>query len=69
MAVEREVFYSVRCDGCRCLLEDYTGELARLTYARKIAEDLAEQNGFVQISPKKWYCPESYKKLHASDRS
>ncbi len=69
MAVEREVFYSVRCDLCRCLLEDYTGELARLTYARKIAEDLAEQNGFVQISPKKWYCPECYKKLHVSNRS
>lgn len=61
--VEKTVFYSVRCDGCSCLLEDYAGELARLTYAREIAENTAKQNGFVQISPKKWYCPECAKKL------
>ncbi len=41
--VERTVFYSVRCDGCNCLLEDYTGELARLTYKREIAENAAKR--------------------------
>lgn len=61
--IEKTVFYSVRCDGCKCLLEDYTGELARLTYTREIAENTAKRNGFVQISPKKWYCPECAKKL------
>lgn len=62
MAVEKVVFYSVRCDKCNCLLEDYTGELARLIYTRDAAEKLAKTNGFVQISPRKWICPECVKK-------
>lgn len=68
MRDEREIFYSVRCDGCHCLLEDYTGELARLTYARGIAENVAKRNGFVQISPRKWYCPECARTNETEER-
>lgn len=62
MPVERNVFYSVCCDKCHCLLEDYTGELARVTWNKGIAENIARENGFVQISPRKWLCPECEKK-------
>lgn len=58
MALEKMIFYTVRCDACKCLLEDYTGELARITYTRGNAENMAKQNGFIQISAKKWHCPE-----------
>ncbi len=81
MAIEKEVFYSVRCDRCYRRLEDYTGEIARLTYARKIAKQIAKQSGFVQISQrawiwgfiqigisKKWLCPECAKKLQTFEK-
>ena len=41
MAVERVIFYSVRCDKCNSLLEDYAGELARRTHKRALAENEA----------------------------
>lgn len=63
MAVERVIFYSVRCDKCNNLLEDYTGELARRTHKRALAENEAKLNGFIQISPRKWLCPECAKEL------
>lgn len=63
MAVERVIFYSVRCDKCNSLLEDYTGELARRTHKRALAENKAKLNGFIQISPRKWLCPECAKEL------
>lgn len=63
MPVERNVFYSVCCDKCHSLLEDYTGELAGVTKKRSVAENIARENGFVQISPRKWICPECAKKI------
>lgn len=50
MAVEKVNFYTVRCDKCHCLLEDYTGELARITWDKSIAENMARENGFLQSS-------------------
>lgn len=63
MAVEKVSFYTVRCDKCNCLLEDYTGELARITWNKAIAESIAKENGFIQISPRKWLCSSCVKTL------
>ncbi len=58
MGVVKVTFYSVECNRCKCLLEDYSGELARLTYDRKIAERTAEEYGFLRIGKNTWLCPE-----------
>lgn len=57
MGVEISSFYTVRCNKCKCLLEDYTGDLGRLTTKRYMAEELAVENGFTRIGKNTWLCP------------
>lgn len=48
--------YSVQCDYCKCLLEDYTGELVGITECKKMAVALAREKGWVR-NGKLWACP------------
>lgn len=58
MGLERVTFYTIRCNKCSSLLEDWTGEIGRLTKDnRKLAEELAEEQGFKKISANTWICP------------
>lgn len=63
MGIVKVSFYSVECNHCKCLLEDYTGELARVTQKRKLAEIIAKENGFVQTGKNTWFCPNCAKKI------
>lgn len=67
MSVEKVSFYTVICDFCKCPLEDFTGELARITETKEEAKRIAVKNGFC-YSNKKWYCPECAKKLCVSNK-
>lgn len=71
MSLVKKICYTIECDAAShdslCnKLEDYIGALDGLTTSPSIAEDLAKKQGFVQISPRKWICPECAKKLHRS---
>lgn len=47
MGVDRIVFYSVSCDKCKASMEDWEGEIGRLTQNnRKLAENIAREIGF-----------------------
>lgn len=61
MGVERVVFYSVCCNECKASIEDWEGEICRLTQNnRRLAEQIARKIGFEQISKNKWLCPNSF---------
>lgn len=65
--IEKVVFYTVKCDECAVPLEDYTGELARITETKEDAKRIAIKNGFC-YNNKKWYCPVCAKKLCLSNK-
>lgn len=45
------------CNNLRYKLEDYIGPLDGLTVRPDIAEKFAKENGFIQLSTRKWCCP------------
>lgn len=58
MGVDRIIFYSVSCNKCKAPIEDWEGEIGRLTQNnRKLAENIARKVGFKQVSANKWLCP------------
>ena len=61
MGIVKVTFYSVECNRCKCLLEDYFGELARMTYSREMAEEMAKEHGFLRTGKNTWICPECRK--------
>lgn len=67
MSVEKISFYTVICDFCKCPLEDFVGELARITETKEEAKRIAVTKGFC-YNNKKWYCPNCAKKLCVSNR-
>ena len=63
MGVIKRYCYSVECNCCEALLENYTGELIGLTNKREDAEEIAKENGWVQTGKNIWKCPECIAKL------
>lgn len=65
MALRKKTCYTVECDtpGCYNNLEAYIGALDGLTTKSSTAEELAKQEGFIQISARKWMCPECARKV------
>ena len=63
MGVTIRQYYTICCDRCDTYLEDYTGELRRITEIRSEAEKLAITLNWWHPSPKKWYCPECSRKM------
>ena len=63
MGVIKRYCYSVKCNYCEALLENYTGELIGLTNKREDAEEVAKENGWVQTGKNTWKCPECITKV------
>ena len=67
MAIKKMTFYTIICDSCDIPLEDFTGELARITETKEEAQRIAVRKGFCHYN-KKWYCPDCAKKLCVSNK-
>lgn len=59
MGIKKMVYYTVKCNKCGTLLEDYVGDIP--ARRRSDAEDIARDNGFIQMGPNSWLCPECAK--------
>ena len=57
MGIERIVYYSVRCDKCRTLLDEYDNTLSKYKVNRAIASKIANENGFIKTESNLWLCP------------
>lgn len=57
MGVKKLSYYTVQCNKCLSVLEDYVGEVAGFTTRREKAEDYARESGFKQIGKNTWICP------------
>lgn len=66
MAIEKLSFYTVKCDFCGSPLEDYAGEICRITDTKEEAMRMAIIKNFCYKN-KKWYCPCCAKKLCVSN--
>jgi len=71
MGVVKKTCYTVKCDVSDCdslcnQLEDYVGPLDGLTETRESAERWAREQGFIQISQRKWVCPDCAKRYGLS---
>ena len=67
MAVVKKICYTVKCDlsdcdNICCKLEDYVGPLDALNITKESAEEFAKEHGFIQLSARKWICPDCAKK-------
>lgn len=58
MGVIKRFCYSVKCNCCGALLENYAGELIGLTNKREEAEAVARENGWLQTGINTWKCPD-----------
>lgn len=58
MGIVKRVCYSVKCNLCGALLEDYAGELIGITNERKDAIGLAKEYNWKQMNNNTWVCPE-----------
>lgn len=67
MSAKKISFYTVICDFCDSPLEDYVGEICRITETKEEAERIAIRKGFCYCN-KKWYCPDCAKKLCVSNK-
>lgn len=67
MAIKRLMFYTVICDFCESPLEDYAGEICRITETKEEAKRIAVRKGFC-YSGKSWYCPDCAKKFCVSNK-
>lgn len=59
MGVKRMIYYTVKCNKCGTLLEDYVGDIP--ARKRSAAETIARNEGFIQVSANKWLCPDCAK--------
>lgn len=61
MGVEKIVYYSIRCDKCKCLLNDYKENISRFKTNRNVATRIAQDVGFIKTESNKWFCPKCAK--------
>lgn len=57
MGIRKRSCYTVECNRCDAVLEDYCGELIGITDTRKDAENLAKEKGWIQTGNNTWVCP------------
>lgn len=62
MGVMRCVYYTVCCNRCYCKMEDWSGDVSSYVRTRGHAEDIAREEGFLQIGKNTWLCPECREK-------
>lgn len=62
LGIEKMVYHSVRCDKCKCLLNDYKKNITRLKINRNVAIRIAQDMGFVKTKSNEWLCPACAKK-------
>lgn len=58
------VYHSVRCDKCKCLLNDYKENISRLKINRNVAIRIAQEFGFINTKTNQWLCPNCAKKIN-----
>lgn len=63
MGIEKIVYHSIRCDKCKCLLNDYKENISRLKINRNVAVRIAQEVGFVKTDLNQWLCPNCAKDL------
>lgn len=64
MGVIKRVCYSIKCNSCNTVLEDYTGELIGITNKRQDAVELAFENKWVLLGEDIWKCPTCSKSVN-----
>lgn len=55
MGIEKNVFYSVKCDRCNNSLENYENHVTKNIKNRTIAAKVAEDNGFLKTGANNGY--------------
>lgn len=58
MGIRKRTWYTVECNHCGAVLEDYTGDIAGLSNSRKQAETIAYENNWTKTGQDTWKCPE-----------
>lgn len=60
MGIKQRPLYTIYCDikGCTNQLEDYTGDLVGMATTRDRVAKIAKEQGFKQLSERKWACPD-----------
>lgn len=58
MGIRKRHWYTVECNCCGSVLEDYAGDIAGLTNTKNQAKDLAIEYGWELKGKDTWICPE-----------
>ncbi len=59
MGLRKITYYTIECNKCKCVVEDYSGELTEKN--KEAIKRTAKSFGFIQKGTDTWLCPECAK--------